>query len=358
MVKLKQWLALIAILAGIAAMASLVPSQAARPGGGGSVPAGKIYFTWSIQSPNYEPLGWWSMNADGSSKQLLDYQPSQLSPGAGTTNSDQLSHLVHQGHRWFLENRSSPTALGEALFAVRDDGDPDFVVLLADAAPAGLHLQHVRWSKDDSFLSIAAMPEIIFPGGSIGIDPDALDRLYAASIAFDPDTGLPALTTPLVIVAEGVLRGQTDIRSHDWSPYNDEIVYQLTGNPGQTFAMIVDLVTGTPRLFAADAWTPVWSPDGTRIAYWVGVGNEGVYVSKPDGTALLQITTSNNNHYDQTAGWSLDSQHVLVIRNTIKTIKGGGVEYLSDVMRVPASGGTIVNLTKDIGGQARAVYWR
>ena len=69
------------------------------------------------------------MNADGSGKQLLPYQPRHYS-------SAQLSHLIHQGHRWFLESRSSPTPdNGVALFAVRDDGDPNYSVLLAD--PSG-----------------------------------------------------------------------------------------------------------------------------------------------------------------------------------------------------------------------------
>jgi hypothetical protein len=30
----------------------------------------------------------------------------------------------------------------------------------------------------------------------------------------------------------------------------------------------------------------------------------------------------------------------------------------SDVLRVPETGGTAVNLTKDIDGYARAMYWR
>jgi hypothetical protein len=332
---------LIAFLAGFAATASLAPIQAAKPvgGGGGSVPAGKVFYTWSSElSPSgFEWQGWWNMNADGSGKQLLPYQPSSYS-------SAHLSHLVHQGHRWFLEFRlRSPLDITGAVYAVRDDGDPAYSVILAE--PEGVSLGHFHWSKDDSFVSITALPETT----------NALDRLYIAAIVFDPDTGLPALTTPLTVVAEGEQPGQADIHHHDWSPYGDEIVYQVTGNPGDTFAMIVDLMTGTIRLFAANAWTPVWSPDGTRIAYW---GNGGVWVSKPDGTALLKITNNNSSHYDVTAGWSPDSQHVLISRNITKSIKGGGQGYLSDVLRVPATGGTAVNLTRDIDGYSRAMYWR
>jgi hypothetical protein len=347
MSNMKQGMRLIAILVGVAGTSCLIPSEAAPPGGG--LPPGKVFYMshTALQETGQASLGSWSMNADGSGKQLLGYQP-HLSDYA------QLSNQVHQGHRWYLEFRTSPTpANGVAVFAVRDDGEPNFAVLLAD--PAALSLGHFRWAKDDSFISIAAMPEIINPDGSRGIDPNALDRIYAAEIAFDPDTGLPALTIPLVIVAEGEQPGQSDIRNHDWSPYGDEIVYQLTGNPGPTSAMIAELVTGTTRLFAAGGSTPVWSPDGRRIAYWL---SDGIYVSNPEGTARSKITTNNSSRYDETAGWSLDSQQVLFNRTIIKSVKGGGQQYQCDVMRVPATGGTAVNLTKDIDGYDRAVYWR
>lgn len=346
MLKIKQWIQLIAFLVGVASASCLVPSEAAPPGGG--VPAGKVFYTWNTAlTPNSggEYLGFWSMNADGSGKQLLAYQPSWYS-------SAQLSHLVHQGHRWFLEFRSSSTAgNGVAVFAVRDDGDPDYSVVLAD--PAGLSLSHVRWAKDDSFISIAAMPEITNPDGTHSYDPDALHRIYAAEIAFDPITDLPALTTPLVVVAEGEQPGYPDIRNHDWSPAGDALVYQQQPNPGESAAKVSDLLTGTTNLLASNAYAPVWSPDGSRIAY--KLFNEGLYVINPNGSGLLKIT---NGSADDTAGWSPDGKHVLFHRLIVKSIKGGYQEYHSDVFRVPATGGTAVNLTKDIDGYARAIYWR
>ena len=155
---------------------------------------------------------------------------------------------------------------------------------------------------------------------------------------------------------EGEQPGQADIYSHDWSPDGTEVVYELRGNPGPIYSLIADLVTGETREFAASGYLAVWSPDGTRIAYTTG---DGIYVSKPDGTARLRITKNNANYYDQTAGWSTDSQHVLLNRMTSTKIKGlDYIPFIPDVLRVPATGGTAVNLTKDIDGSARAMYWR
>jgi hypothetical protein len=339
MLNMKQGMRLIAILVGVAATSCLIPSEAAPPAGG--VPAGKIFYTWdtALTQNGHTSLGFWSMNADGSGKQFLAYQPHLY-------DYAQLSHLVHQGHRWFLEFRLSPIpGNGVAVFAVRDDGDPNYSVLLAD--PSGLSFQHFRWAKDDSFISIAAMPMITNPNGSHSYDPDALYRIYAAEITFDSNTGLPALTTLPEIVAEGEEPGTADIHNHDWSSDGDEVVYEVSDNPGPPNVKIADTVSGMTRLLAADGYTPVWSPDGTRIAY--KLQNDGIYVSNPEGAARLKIT---NNSLDMTAGWSLDSKHVLFNRMIIKN------NAQSDVLRVPATGGTVVNLTNDIDGYARAMYWR
>jgi hypothetical protein len=342
MLKMKQGLRLIAILVGVAGASFLVPSQAAPPSGG--VPAGRIFYIWdsALTQNGHESRGFWSMNADGSGKQLLAYQPHMY-------DYAELSHQVHQGHRWYLEFRTSPIPInGVAVFAVRDDGHPDFTVLLAD--PSGMELGDLCWARDDSFISIVARPQITNPDGTYSDDPNALDGIYAAEIAFDPNTGLPTLTTALEIVAEVEQPGD-GIWSHDWSPDGNEVVYRQSFNNGTTSAMIADTVTGTTRLLAANGYNPVWSPDGTRIAYSVS-GN--IYVNNPAGTAVLKIT---NNGWDSTVGWSLDSRHVLFNRGSMKNNKGV-YDYLSDVLRVPATGGTAVNLTKDIDGYAWAKYWR
>jgi hypothetical protein len=320
-------------------------------GGGGSVPAGRIFYRWSSEiyayDGPYEFRGWWSMNADGSDKQLAPYQPPEW-------RHHHLSYLTHQGHRWFLERRSSPNfAHGGALFAFRDDLDPAFDVLLVDGPdlPDNPFIGQCRWGQDDSFVSFVGIATVLQPNGFQQTDPTALAEIWVAGIAFDELTGLPGLTTmPLAVVA-GEQPGFEDIGQYDWSPDGDEIVYALDSNPNHATPLLIkNLVTAETRIVALDSYFPVWSPDGSRIAF--KPLNSGVHVIKPDGTSLLRLT----NGWDLPTGWSPDSQHVLVNRQGYN--KGDSTSYISDVLRVPAGGGSTVNLTKDIDGFASSRGWR
>jgi hypothetical protein len=340
-----RWAAALAILVTLS-----LSTRAAPPSGGGGVPPGKIFYTWRTAMQHSGGggayLGLWSMNADGSGKQLLPYQPRSI-------DSAQLSHLVHQGHRWFLEFGPSPNfANRSAVFAVREDGDPNFTVVLVDDPDMGLN--HFRWAKDDSFLSICAIASIVDEAGRRVTDPDALAHIYDAGVAFDPDSGLPALTTPLVEVAQGERLGYADIWNHDWSPDGTEVVYERRPNDGTATSdvKITNVVAGATRLLADYSYDPAWSPDGTRIAF--KPFNDGIHVVNPDGTGLLKITSSNS---DDVPVWSPDSKHVVFDRLLIKTVRGRQESHY-DVYRVPAAGGKAVNLTGDIEGWAWAKYWR
>ena len=310
------------LIVGIAASRD---SLAAKPGGGGGTPAGRIYYTWGSEygagggALYYEDRGDWSMKAEGGDKRMA-YVP---------WNDADLSYLLHQGHRWFLMSDFSLTSPGDgALFAVRDDGDPASTVQLVDHVDWSVS----HWAKDDSFVSVVT-------------HTNDIAEIWVAEIAFDGVTGLPAVTAPPTVV---VVEPQAIIRSHNFSPWGDEVVYQFSTG-GADSLLVKDLMTGVTRVLSEFGENPRWSPDGNSIAF--RIRDVGIHVIRPDGTGLLQLTVSNWGDY--VGDWSPDSQHLVFSRLLRK-----GSTYSGDVLRVSATGGSAVNLTKDIDGTAGALFWR
>ena len=73
--------------------------------------------------------------------------------------------------------------------------------------------------------------------------------------------------------------------------------------------------TGLTKLTeTADAWSPAWSPDGTRIAYedWSD-GDLEIYVMDPDGSNVVQLT--DNEVPDASPAWSPDGEWIAFARS-------------------------------------------
>jgi len=115
------------------------------------------------------------------------------------------------------------------------------------------------------------------------------------------------------------------------SPDHSEIAFVSGGD-----VWSVPAGGGTARLLlAADgaASRPLFSPDGKRVAFVSSrPGAAGVYVAALDGGALTRVT--HDDIVPNLSGWSSDGKF-LYFATPEKNI-----DYFSDVMRVPASGGT------------------
>jgi len=75
---------------------------------------------------------------------------------------------------------------------------------------------------------------------------------------------------------------------------------------------IVDLATDEKKLLPGtneNDYNPLWSPDGSQIAFVRGAGAFDIYLISADGSNLRSLT--NGSTYESLGGWLSDSQHIL-----------------------------------------------
>lgn len=102
-----------------------------------------------------------------------------------------------------------------------------------------------------------------------------------------------------------------------------------------------------PQNDASGSGGPVWSPDGTQIAFSAQVGLEEdqrlaeIYVMRADGTDVRRLTT--NEHLDAASSWSPDGKRIAFTRVTdpgtatarsgvfVMDVDGGREEQVTDV---------------------------
>jgi Tol biopolymer transport system component len=116
-----------------------------------------------------------------------------------------------------------------------------------------------------------------------------------------------------------------------------------TMNPDGSEVVNVTDAAGAP----AFDFEPDWSPDGTKIVFRGGRGNEGeIYTMNADGTGLTQLTSNSFKDYSPT--WSPDGSTIAFASNrndanfaTCIGLFGCNI----DIFLMPATGGSPVQVT-------------
>jgi hypothetical protein len=348
------------LLCSVLALAKGKPGGKPGGGGGDPPPAGTIFFSlWT--SPH-------TMDTDGSNKTAL---PAGIAADGRHGPYLWPSHDLHDGHRWFVDVRavSGTYPDGRArheLFAVRDDGLA--VAQLTDQAdldpgdPDSTPGSSVLWTPGDGHVSFIARR---WASGSV-----VEAGIYVAEIDYDAAgevVGLVAQPSDPLVEATLITVGSNvvgDIGGHDWSPDGTQIVHNtaLAGGGVAGELTVVDLGTGDATTFAtSDAGgSPVWSPDGSTIAFG---GGYDIWTISPDGTAETRILRRKGGRNPVSyAGphWSPTGSHLIL--QGWGDILGGGRQ---DVYRAAADGSGKTNLTAEIdttlgngGTPAGPIAWR
>ena len=297
------------------------------------------------------------MNPDGSNKLALP---------AGVAGEP--SRLLHGGHRWFLEVQDVPgqtypsqSSLNtrREIVAVRDDGNPAYAVMLTTQVDLETN-GNVRWLPGDGQVSWVARrwsgAQIVEAG------------VYSAAVNFDGAgnvTGLaaqplvPTIATSLVpwtgSLGSGWFQNDLgpDLLEYDWAPSATQVAY---GRFSATELRIAT-VGGGDALVYASPWIrmPVWSPDGSKIAFKSSPGNfGGLYTISPAGANLKRIVKNGTQYSVERPAWSPTGSHLVYARFNSGSF---AISNYFDVYRITAVGTGEANLTSTVG-TALPIAWR
>jgi Tol biopolymer transport system component len=232
-------------------------------------------------------------------------------------------------------------------------------------AETGLRLRELatgeeRWLaypiQRDEQESVANMD--VLPGYAFTPDSKALVMSYGGEIWRVPVDGAAAAKVPFTVQAEVAVGPEVrfDYPVEDSSTFTAKQIREAVASPdGRRVAFtaldhvyVMDLPGGPPRRLtdqAAGEYYPVWSPDGSAIAFVTWDDNEGHIARVPAAGGRPTRLTSASAYYQQLA-WSPDGRRIVAIRAAARDLKDAidpfvGSGLGAEFVWVPAEGGEI-----------------
>jgi Tol biopolymer transport system component len=228
---------------------------------------------------------------------------------------------------------------------------PGTPAIVVSAAPEGnwdLYLLPDGDAANRVALTDTPMEQERFPQ----LSPDG-SRLVYAMLRTDGsyDLHLMELDGTRPISNDFLLGGPGSLTDTSWSPDGSRLLVHssVEGRGGRIY--LLELSTDSLQRFAENSSNPVWSPDGSHVAFVSyrpeAPGNADVFVSNADGSEPSAIIdTGSDDYYPE---WSPDGRRIAFTSRA-----HGGDE---DVYVAGVSGGGLRNLTADSSGSDSTYGW-
>ncbi len=269
-----------------------------------------------------------SVNADGTGRRQLTTSPgASLSP-FWSRDGRKIVFVSNRTGTWQIYVMDAGGAGQRALTQPPGDG------LFPAWSPDGRHVLYVSRREDDEQITVmnadgSGRRMLTGPPGKNTVPVwspdgtriafistrDAVPELYV----MNPDgSAQQRLTAPDVYVSNAYGRGEKHLEPvgvllrpgmlHPvWSPDGSRIAFVFRVGRAEQQISAVELKTGTATRIAT-GYAPAWSPDGTRMAFVVArVGDAQIYAARADGSHAVRLTPSGINLLP---AWSPDGRRI------------------------------------------------
>lgn len=137
-------------------------------------------------------------------------------------------------------------------------------------------------------------------------------------------------------------RGLAEVDGPVWSPDGTRLAYATTS--GETSAIFLVGIDGTKTRQVATGRSPAWSPDGTTIAFAAREkGNEEIFAVNPDAPPAKRLTAHPARDFSPL--WAPDGAHIAFASGRSASSRIQGIAYGSEIHLMDADGSGVRALT-------------